>query len=595
MKKNIYILSYFLFFSLVSQAQTYVNHAATGANDGTSWADAYTDLGAALNSASNLDEIWVAAGIYRPGGANPSDTSHFTMPTDVALYGGFNGTETNLNQRDPLANVTIMSGDLQGDDMDGDVVTNRTDNVDLIMMIDTQATILTIIDGFTFKGGHNNNNNDENGGAIACAGSPKIMNCSFENNYALNDGGALNIQGAGIDGIIIENCTFFENVAGAYGGAVHHYSGDNSTYKNCVFEGNKSAFGGAMMMFFCDNLDLLNCTYEDNIAQTGGALRMVYNDSLLIESCNFIQNRATGSTVVSPILSGGAIWISGTEATISSSIFEANTALDHGGAIETDGKLTIINSLIINNTATGLGKGGAIFNKDGSGQELTILNSTIANNQGAAVDGIYQYFKFSVPFLVLGNTILSHSNKNYGTSDLQNSLASSALGNVSNDNTLVDALIGNTDKNNVDPSFKDAANNDFHLNTGSPAHDLGVAANAPMYDLDGLLRVGDPDAGAYEIPFFVATEEPSIILNQDLIAYPNPPIDMLNIEINNDWLGKINFQMIDVSGRIIRTWESDKHDDFYQEQISVKDLAKGVYQVLVRQENRSRVVRFIKI
>src|ERR1700740_305341 len=89
-----------LLFSIVTlfsaNAQTiYVNYAASGLNDGTSWTDAYTDLQSAIGATSS-GEIWVAQGTYYPGGTT---SSTFNMKNGVGIYGGFVGTEVALSQR----------------------------------------------------------------------------------------------------------------------------------------------------------------------------------------------------------------------------------------------------------------------------------------------------------------------------------------------------------------------------------------------------------------------------------------------------------------------------------------------------------------
>ena len=55
----------------------YVRGDATGANNGTSWTNAYTDLQAALAGAEWGDEIWVAQG--RESGRNPGTQYRFLL------------------------------------------------------------------------------------------------------------------------------------------------------------------------------------------------------------------------------------------------------------------------------------------------------------------------------------------------------------------------------------------------------------------------------------------------------------------------------------------------------------------------------------
>ncbi len=66
----------------ISNTVYYVKHDAAGANDGTSWTDAYTDLQRALAVAVHGDEIWVARGVYVPG-KNIHRT--FTLTQGVAI------------------------------------------------------------------------------------------------------------------------------------------------------------------------------------------------------------------------------------------------------------------------------------------------------------------------------------------------------------------------------------------------------------------------------------------------------------------------------------------------------------------------------
>jgi hypothetical protein len=58
---------------------------------GSNWSNAYTIIQSAIAAASSGDEIWVKQGWY---------TENITLANGVLLYGGFDGTETLLAQRD---------------------------------------------------------------------------------------------------------------------------------------------------------------------------------------------------------------------------------------------------------------------------------------------------------------------------------------------------------------------------------------------------------------------------------------------------------------------------------------------------------------
>ena len=100
----------------------YVNLAARGAYNGTTWANAYTNLQTAINAAGAGAQIWVKADTYKPTSyLDPKVTNNlrsrsFVLKGGVSVIGGFAGTETQLGQRDVEANLTILSGDFGGND-----------------------------------------------------------------------------------------------------------------------------------------------------------------------------------------------------------------------------------------------------------------------------------------------------------------------------------------------------------------------------------------------------------------------------------------------------------------------------------------------
>jgi hypothetical protein len=193
--------------SAQSSTVIYVRPAATGAGDGSSWANATTLQDALQNRASADDEIWLAAGVYIPG-SDPLDT--FELIHGVAVYGGFAGNETAREQRDPAANLTVFSGDIGGDDRNksngitptaDDIVGTNTRNLVVI----SRAFWRNTIDGITLTGGQatgsasfcTNSPNGRNscGGGMFADGSAILSNLRFIGIQARRDGGGLYADG----------------------------------------------------------------------------------------------------------------------------------------------------------------------------------------------------------------------------------------------------------------------------------------------------------------------------------------------------------------------------------------------------------------
>ncbi|MEZ4990171.1 MAG: choice-of-anchor Q domain-containing protein [Saprospiraceae bacterium] len=277
-------------FALISSCQAvpsaiiYVNQNATGANNGSSWDNALTSLQAALDlptQCGTAAEIWVAAGVYNPtrnsSGVPQGRNNTFYIKQDgIRLYGGFNGTESELSERNIAQNPTILDGYFQ--EGNGEAI-----HVYHVVIIDGASgygpiTDATVLDGFTIRNGlADGSGADSAGGGIYINGtggstaSPTIANCRVESNAALKGGGIYINAGAGTVEAGISNCIFLENSAADPGGAIM-IDGDQgnvkSTFTNCHFERN----GEDHIAYNDGNAgrqpEFLNCTFYgvDNTA-----------------------------------------------------------------------------------------------------------------------------------------------------------------------------------------------------------------------------------------------------------------------------------------------------------------------------------------
>ncbi|MEL7118969.1 MAG: hypothetical protein AAFO07_05995, partial [Bacteroidota bacterium] len=446
----------------LSDQIVYVNQAVATPGDGSSWDNAFNHLQDALVLAcecSEITQVWVAQGTYFPdlGGIydNNDRSSTFDLCNNVALYGGFDGTESMLSERDFENNVTILSGDIDGDDdafepeVDSDSNTGTLSQTDHIngnnayhVVTGSGTDNTALIDGFTITAGNADGSslNDSGAGMRTINGSPTIINSVFSGNTAGSSGGGM-LNANGSSPTII-NSVFSGNTADADGGGMRNFVNSSPTIINSVFSGNTANSGG------------------------GGGLSNQSNSSPTIVNSIF-----SGNTTI--FTGGGMLNFNGSSPTIINSVFSGNTALSDGGGMFNVGSASpqISNTIIWNNQENGstTAIGASIDNFD-TGSIPEISNSIIANSGGSGS----------------WNTAL-------GQDDDENK-------DVNPD--FIDP---------IDPINAPTNDGDFRLSIGSMAIDMGdnsVVTSPPflendqnvIIDLAGNARIldGTVDIGAYE-------------------------------------------------------------------------------------------------
>jgi L-ascorbate metabolism protein UlaG (beta-lactamase superfamily) len=287
----------------------YVDDNAAGANDGTSWENAYTYLQDALadaNSAAKPVEILVAQGIYTPDkGAtqSPGDKlASFKLINGVTLKGGFAGLiEQDPNQWNVEIYKTILSGDLNSDDervvdpnnMFNDISRSEDAyNVVNFSFVDKTA----VLNGFTVSGGHYNSVSTDGppiGGAgiYIYSGNPKIINCTINDNSAVQAGGGIcNISSSPT----LINCIITGNYASLGAGMHNTYSlliyprqYSNPILINCTVTSNYANNGGGIYIEV-GNTTLTNCIFSDNFSYSGAGNEIWngYKSTVAINYCD---------------------------------------------------------------------------------------------------------------------------------------------------------------------------------------------------------------------------------------------------------------------------------------------------------------------
>jgi hypothetical protein len=497
-------------FPLVPAKVLRVKADAPAGGDGSTWATALNNLQTALglartglattsDSSDDVAEIWVAAGTYKPTTTtNANDrTNSFWLVNNTSLYGGFGGFETKLSQRvsDPFLNGTVLSGDLMGNDTSTPSDDPNTYNDNTYTGVCLGATNIgpgTVFDGFTITGG---TGGFLTGGGMICTGRPRLRNLLFRANIGFFGGGLVAQPSSGPiqEPLVVSDCVFLQNYA-FVGGGMSCFGLTNAQaliVTNCQFLANEAgatpdnaSVGGGGLLVYKGMCSIENCTFAWNrSADCGGGMSVTRPATARISRCHFLENTATtgGAGLLMDDFSEPAS-VGGLKVEVVQSVFWGNrTPGSWGGAIyargSTPGKrLYVLNSSCVTNVNAG--SGGAIN-----------VDSTVAWVENSILWGnTRSFYLYGGSTVTVRTTCLPEANSYLGD------------GNI-----------------NADPKFVDLFGRNLRLGGGSPCMDRGNNLMdyyptvpglqlLPDTDLDGNWRIVDGngdgravvDMGPYE-------------------------------------------------------------------------------------------------
>ncbi len=433
MKKH-YVLTIVFFFALClntfSQSIKYVKFGGTG--NGTSWANASGDLQAMIDISVENDSIWVAKGTYKPTKAPwPTTTdgepaterdNAFVMKVGVKVFGGFAGTESSFGERNMILNETILSGDLNNDDLasDGDYYH---------IVVSSIGSDDAELNGFILQHGFANGTktmgttssttatslSQGNGGAICTRGtntSILFKNLIIRDNYAEAYGGAV-YQRTGGTGKEFrwENVQFINNQAkNNAGGAMYTYPSINTPQLllvNCIFDGNQAnSSGGAIYHYgaVSSGFTVINSVVKNNKVGSSGAGFYITQSSSTNQA--IVTNTTFDSNISSSTNSyGGHLYVNRNLLVTDSKFYNGSNS--QGGAIYANSTATIAadnchfegNSSTSSSTTTTSGGGGAIYLGSNTTKPGAIKNSNFVNNSAGNLGGAIHFHTNSTSVL----------------------------------------------------------------------------------------------------------------------------------------------------------------------------------------------------
>lgn len=311
----------------------------------------------------------------------------------------------------------------------------------------------SVLSGFTVQDGSAQTFNKIGGGIYIDHSSPKIIGNIIKNNTAIYGGGGIGIIGNAsplIQGNVITNNQHLPGQIYPGGGGISVSGGASPMIlDNTITDNSSEIRGGGISLHQTGTVVVRNNRIQRNTGHLGGGL---YRESFSLDL--IAQNLITDNQT--EFGSGGGLYISG-------------------------GKITILNNTIANND--GFPSGIAFTTAVLAGADI-INNIVVTRAEG----GVAILCSPSNPLTLKNNNVFSFQGMAYSA-------------NCANQT----GINGNL---SVDPQFVDPAAGDYHLRLGSPSIDAGdnTALNLPATDIAGNPRISDGngdgvavvDMGVYE-------------------------------------------------------------------------------------------------
>ena len=275
--------------------------------------------------------------------------------------------------------VNLQSLTLQhGNSANGGAVSNagilNLSHVVFSNNVATQGAAIFSSSGSTLNGSadsFNSNSSTYSGGAIYTAGNMSLTLETFGSNASsLGAGGAVAISSSS-GTVTISNTSFSANTAGGGGGAVNGGNGASLSLSNDSFTGNQASSGGAVSN--SESMLLDHCTFTNNQARNYGGAVNTGASSASITNSTFTTN---GPVAAATSLQGGAIY-NGFNLSLAGDTFDRNIA-QFGAGVYNNQDITVDTSTFTGNGAAS-GAGG-FYDQGNAARNITINNSTFTGN-----------------------------------------------------------------------------------------------------------------------------------------------------------------------------------------------------------------------